>query len=75
MPDSPYFNYNLACVYAETRDAAQALKYLEAAKKNSANIIKGEKMPDATTDSSFAGLREDPGFQRIVKDWPGAGKK
>jgi tetratricopeptide (TPR) repeat protein len=66
-PDYPMFYYNLACTYAEMKDEATALKYLQEAFARKANIIVGETMPDPLKDDSFARFLGDPNFVAEVK--------
>src|SRR5438045_8263395 len=52
-PKYPMFHYNMACTYAEMNDVDKTISYLSQAFEYKANVIKGEKMPDQWTDSSF----------------------
>lgn len=67
----PVFHYNMACVYAEKNDLDRALKYLRAAYGYRANVIKGEKLPDPTTDGSFQRFVNDPRFIAAMKEMKG----
>lgn len=49
----PFFYYNLADTYGEEGDEDNAIKNLQLAYKYKANVLPGEHLPDATTDSSF----------------------
>src|ERR1044072_1046082 len=52
-PKYPMFHYNMACTYAEMKNADKALLYLQQAFANKENMIKGEVFPDPWTDDSF----------------------
>ena len=53
--------YNLACIYAETNDVKQSLKFL----KESISLKKSNKA-QAQNDSSFEKLKNNPEFQKLV---------
>jgi tetratricopeptide (TPR) repeat protein len=67
-PKYPLFYYNLACTYGEMNDRDKAIENLKLAFERKQNIIKGEKMPDPSRDSSFERFRNDPKFQAALKD-------
>lgn len=52
-PKYPMFHYNMACTYGEMNDPDKAIVYLRQAFEYKANMIKGEKLPNPFTDSSF----------------------
>ena len=52
-PEYPLNYYNLACAFAEEDDENKALANLSLAFQHKDNVLKGEKMPDPRTDSSF----------------------
>lgn len=64
----PLFYYNLACTYGEMNEMDDAIKNLKLAFERKANIIKGEKMPDPSKDSSFARFIDDPKFKAALKE-------
>jgi tetratricopeptide (TPR) repeat protein len=64
----PLFYYNLACTYGEMNDMERAIDNLKLAFEHKKNIIKGEKMPDPSKDSSFARFMDDPKFKAALKE-------
>jgi tetratricopeptide (TPR) repeat protein len=64
----PLFYYNLACTYGEMDDMEKAIDNLKLAFERKANIIKGEKMPDPSKDSSFARFMDNPKFKTALKE-------
>jgi tetratricopeptide (TPR) repeat protein len=52
-PNYPLNYYNLACVSAEEKDKNKVLKNLSLAFQRKEHVLKGERMPDPRTDSSF----------------------
>jgi len=66
-PDYPLYYYNLACADAEEKDLAGAQKHLRAAFDRKANVIKGEEMPDPTTDNSFTPYRQNKQFWSFLE--------
>jgi len=52
-PKYPMFHYNMACTYGEMDDPDKAIVYLRQAFEYKENMIKGERLPDPWTDSSF----------------------
>jgi hypothetical protein len=65
-PNYPLFYYNIACVYGEKRDMANAIVYLQKAFANKAYGIPGEGMPDPRKDDSFTTFMKDDHFVRTV---------
>ena len=63
----PMYYYNLACAYAEMNDLDNAIVNLQTAFKYKQNMIKGERMPDHRTDSSFAKYMENKRFLKILE--------
>jgi tetratricopeptide (TPR) repeat protein len=63
----PMYYYNLACAYAEMNDLDNAIVNLQTAFKYKQNMIKGERMPDPKTDSSFAKYMENKRFLKILE--------
>lgn len=53
--------YNMACLYSETKDFKASLKYLE-----KAISLNPEQKIKARTDSSFAGMRNQADFKKLV---------
>ena len=66
-PEYPSFYYNLACGYAEESNREKALANLEKAIEFQDNLVKGDKFPDPTTDSSFKKYVNDDKFKALVK--------
>jgi hypothetical protein len=66
-PDYPLYYYNLACADAELGDAAAAKQHLQQAFDRRANTIKGETLPDPTTDDSILKLKKDKAFWSFVE--------
>jgi len=71
-PKYPLFYYNLACTYAEMRDAANAGNYLKKAFEHKTNVLPGESMPDPRTDDSFKELMKDKNFRELADALAGA---
>lgn len=67
-PKYPMFHYNMACTYAEMNDPDKALVYLKQAFDYKDNMIKGEKMPDPWTDSSFQRFMSDDKFVTALRE-------
>jgi tetratricopeptide (TPR) repeat protein len=55
--------YNMACLYSETNDYKTSLKYLE-----KAISLNPEEKIRARTDSSFAGMRNQVDFKKLVSE-------
>lgn len=69
-PKYPMFHYNMACTYGEMNDPEKAIVYLRQAFENKANMIKGEKLPNPFTDSSFSEIHEQRQIcQRAHRDY------
>jgi tetratricopeptide (TPR) repeat protein len=71
-PKYPLFYYNLACTYAEMRDASNAGNYLKKAFEYKTNVLPGESMPDPRTDDSFKELMKDKDFRELADALAGA---
>ena len=67
-PKYPMFYYNMACTYGEMDYRDKAIEYLKMAFERKRNMIKGERMPNPSRDSSFARFREDPKFQAALRE-------
>lgn len=63
--EEPYYiassAYNLACLYAETNDVQNSIKYLTEAVK-----LNPELKEDAKRDPSFANIKEDQRFKDLI---------
>lgn len=66
-PDYPLYYYNLACADAEEKNLTGAQKHLREAFDRSANVLKGEAMPDPTTDDSFIPYRQNKQFWSFLE--------
>ena len=66
-PEYPLNYYNLACAFAEEDDKNKALANLSLAFQHKDNVLKGEKMPDPRTDSSFEKYVRDDDFIVLMK--------
>lgn len=66
-PEYPLNYYNLACAFAEEGDKGKALANLSLAFQHKNNVLKGEKMPDPRTDSSFQKYLRDDDFIELMK--------
>jgi tetratricopeptide (TPR) repeat protein len=69
-PDYPINYYNLACIDAEQGNASNAKMHLQQAFDRRANVLKGESMPDPTTDDSLLKLKKDEAFWSFVLTLP-----
>jgi tetratricopeptide (TPR) repeat protein len=67
-PKYPMFHYNMACTYAEMNDPDKAIDYLKQAFAYKENMIKGERMPDPWTDSSFERFMNNDKFVQALRD-------
>jgi len=67
-PDYPLFYYNMACTYGEMKNMDKAIEYLKLAFDRRENIIKGERMPNPATDSSFKRFMDSEKFQTALKE-------
>ncbi|MEO8572429.1 MAG: hypothetical protein ABI481_00545 [Pyrinomonadaceae bacterium] len=67
-PTYPLFYYNMACGYGELGDEENAIKWLRPAYKYKANMIAGERFPNAETDSSFAKFRDSEKFKQALAE-------
>jgi tetratricopeptide (TPR) repeat protein len=67
-PDYPFYNYNLACVYAELHDLDSALPYLKKAWDKRDNAPSDMKFPDPRQDDSFKPYLDNPKFQETVRN-------
>jgi len=66
-PEYPLNYYNRACAFAEEGDKNKALANLSLAFQHKDNVLKGEKMPDPRTDSSFQKYVRDDDFMVLMK--------
>jgi hypothetical protein len=66
-PDYPLYYYNLACADAEEKNLAGARKHLQEAFDRKVNVIRGEKLPDPTTDDSFLPYRDNREFWSFLE--------
>jgi tetratricopeptide (TPR) repeat protein len=66
-PEYPMFYYILGCAFAESGDIDKAIQNLRTAFKFKENMIKGEKMPDPSKDSSFKRYLNDPRFMEFLR--------
>jgi predicted Zn-dependent protease len=66
-PEYPLNYYNLSCVFAGEGDKGNALANLSLAFERKGNVLKGEKMPDPRTDSSFQKYIQDDDFIELMK--------
>ena len=67
-PKYPMFHYNMACTYGEMNDPDKAIVYLKQAFEYKENMIKGEQMPDPSTDSSFQRFMNNDKFVKALKE-------
>lgn len=70
-PKYPMFHYNMACTYGEMDDPDNAIVYLKQAFDNKDKMIKGEKMPNPWTDSSFQRFMNNEKFVNALKEITG----
>lgn len=66
-PDYPLNYYNLACAYAAEGNKSKMLTNLSLAFQHKNRMLKGEKMPDPRSDSSFQKYVSDPDFISLMK--------
>jgi len=66
-PTYPLYYYNLACADAESGDATEARRHLQQAFERRANTLKGEALPNPSTDDSFLKLKGDKDFWSFVQ--------
>lgn len=62
----PLFYYNMACVYAESKDLDNTMANLKRAFQYKQNVIQGETMPDPRTDDSFQGFMHTKQFLDLL---------
>lgn len=67
-PDYSFYNYNLACVYAELGDLDSAIPYLKKAWEKRDTMPSGMSFPDPRQDDSFKNFVNDPQFQDAVRN-------
>jgi predicted Zn-dependent protease len=67
-PEYPLNYYNLACAFAEEGEKEKALANLSLAFQHKDNVLKGEKMPDPRSDSSFQKYVRDDAFIELMKE-------
>lgn len=65
-PEYPLNYYNLACAYAEEGEKGKALTNLSLAFQHKEHFLKGERMPDPRTDSSFQKYVRDEDFTKLM---------
>jgi hypothetical protein len=66
-PGYPLYYYNLACADAEEKNLSGAEKHLREAFDRKTNVIRGERMPDPTTDDSFLPYRNNKEFWTFLE--------
>jgi hypothetical protein len=66
-PGYPLYYYNLACADAGEKNLVGAQKHLREAFDRKANLVRGEKMPDPTTDDSFLPYRDNKEFWTFLE--------
>ena len=66
-PEYPLNYYNLACAYADEGNKEKVLKNLSLAFDRKGQVLKGERMPDPRTDSSFRRYARDEDFIKLMK--------
>jgi predicted Zn-dependent protease len=66
-PEYPINYYNLACTYAEEGDKSKVLSNLSLAFQHKEHALKGERMPNPRTDSSFKKYAQDDDFLKLMK--------
>jgi hypothetical protein len=59
--------YNLACVFAEDGNKGKMLANIELAFQHKDHVLKGERMPDPRSDSSFQKYVQDDDFVKLMK--------
>ena len=62
----PLFYYNMACVYAESKDLDNTMANLKKAFQYKQNVIQGETMPNPRTDDSFQGFMHTKQFLDLL---------
>lgn len=65
-PTYPLFYYNMACVYAESKDLENTMANLKKAFQYKQNMITGETMPNPRTDDSFQGFMHTKEFLDLL---------
>ena len=63
----PLNYYNLACAFAEEGNKDKMLANLTLAFQHKDHVLKGEKMPDPRSDSSFQKYVRDDDFLKLIK--------
>ena len=71
-PEYPLYYYNLACPDAGEDKLSDARLHLQQAFAHRANLIRGEKMPDLTTDDSFVPYKGNREFWAFVEHLQGS---
>jgi len=66
-PTYPLYYYDLACADAESNDASAARTHLQQAFDRRANTLKGESLPDPTTDDSLKKLSTNKDFWTLAE--------
>jgi predicted Zn-dependent protease len=67
-PEYPLNYYNLACAYAEEGNKGKTLANLDLAFQHKDHVLKGERMPDPRSDSSFQKYLQDDDFVKLMKE-------
>jgi len=67
-PEYAFFEYNLACAYAEKHNLDRALAHLKRAWTLRDNIPSGSRFPDPRKDDSFKRYWNDPQFLDVVEN-------
>ena len=70
-PGYPLNYYNLACAYAEEGNKREVLTNLSLAFEHKDHVLKGEKIPDPRSDSSFQKYLQDPDFIQLMNKLEG----
>jgi hypothetical protein len=65
-PTYPLFYYNMACVFAESKDLDNTMINLKKAFQYKQNMIPGETMPNPRTDDSFRGFMHTKQFLDLL---------
>jgi tetratricopeptide (TPR) repeat protein len=65
-PTYPLFYYNMACVYAESKDLDNTMASLKKAFQYKQNMIPGETMPNPRTDDSFQSFMHTKQFLDLL---------
>jgi len=66
-PTYPMFYYNLACTHAEMGDLEKTVQYLGKTYQYKDNMLRGEKIPDPLSDSSFERFAKNDKFMEAAR--------